>query len=138
MKKVPSGKRKYLPASRAGLAIPCLVSKHQGARLALLKNIILLKRDNRTIPGWAIILEEALRMIRFNYLEGLLLSAGHADLQLAHKHLLALGFFSLAMLFENYILISNLLSCDDIGSKQHRKKRKRNRKTPLNHTKTHR
>ena len=42
-KKVMSGDRKYLPSSRAGLALPCLTSRHQAARLALLKNIILLK-----------------------------------------------------------------------------------------------
>ena len=36
-KKVMSGNRKYLPFSRAGLALPCLTSRHQAARLALLK-----------------------------------------------------------------------------------------------------
>ena len=59
-KKVMCDNRKYLPFRRAGLALPCLTSKHQATRLALLKNIILLKRDNKTIPGWAIILDKAL------------------------------------------------------------------------------
>ena len=41
----------YLPINRAGLALPCLSSRHQGDRLALLKNIKLIKRENLTIPG---------------------------------------------------------------------------------------
>ena len=71
-----SGNRKYLPFSRAGLALPCLISRHQAARLALLKNIILLKRENKTIPGWAIILDKALEKLGFNSLENLLIQLG--------------------------------------------------------------
>ena len=119
-----SGKRKYLPTSRAGLAIPCLVTRHQGARLAILKNIILLKRDNKIIPGWAIILEKCLQKIGFLSIENLLISAGFADLKLVKKYLNKIGFTSLAMLFDNFINVSNLLSNDDIGLKIYRKKRK--------------
>ena len=109
-----SGNRKYLPFSRAGLALPCLTSRHQAARLALLKNIILLKRDNKTIPGWAIILDKALEKIGFNSLENLLISSGYADLQLVRKHLSKLGLRTLYALFDNYITISNLLSNNEI------------------------
>ena len=123
-KKIMSGKRKYLPTSRAGLALPCLVTRHQGARLAMLKNIILLKRHNKTIPGWAIILEKCLQKIGFLSIENLLISAGFADLKLVKKYLNKIGFTSLAMLFDNFINISNLLSNDDIGLKIYRKKRK--------------
>ena len=117
--------RKYLPFSRAGLALPCLTSRHQAARLALIKNIILLKRDNKTIPGWAIILNKALEKLGSNSLENLLISSGYADLQLVRKHLAKLGFHSLSALFDNYITISNLLSNDDIGPKCFKKKRRR-------------
>ena len=80
-KKGMSGNRKYLPFSRAGLALPCLTSRHQAARLALLKNIILLKRENKTITGWAIILDKALKTLGFSSLENLLFRSGYADLQ---------------------------------------------------------
>ena len=120
-----SGNRKYLPFSRAGLAFPCLMSRHQAARLALLKNIILLKRENKTIPGWAIILDEALKKLGFDSLENLLISSGYADLQLVKKHLAKLGLASLSALFDNYITISKLLSNDDIGPKCFKKKRRR-------------
>ena len=123
-KKIMSGKRKYLPTSRAGLALPCLATRHQGARLAMLKNIILLKRDNKTIPGWAIILEKCLQKIGFLSIENLLISAGFADLKLVKKYLNKIGFTSLAMLFDNFINVSNLLSNDDIGLKIYRKKKK--------------
>ena len=36
-KKIISGNRKYLPSGRAGLALPYLTSRHQAARLAMLK-----------------------------------------------------------------------------------------------------
>ena len=120
-----SGNRKYLPSSRAGLALPCLTSRHQAARLAMLKNIILLKRDNKTIPGWAIILDNALKILGFSSLENLLISSGYADLQLVKKNLAKLGLISLSALFENYITISNLLSNDDIGPKCFKKKSRR-------------
>ena len=81
-KKVMSGNRKYLNFCRAGLALPCLTSRHQAARLALLKNIILLKRENKTIPGWVIILKKALKKLDFSSLKNLLISSGYADLQL--------------------------------------------------------
>ena len=90
----------------------------------MLKNIILLKRDNKTIPGWAIILEKCLQKIGFLSIENLLISAGFADLKLVKKYLNKIGFTSLAMLFDNFINISNLLSNDDIGLKIYRKKRK--------------
>ena len=80
-----SGNRKYLPFSRAGLALPCLTSGHQAAKLALPKNNIFLKRDNKTIPGWAIMLNKALEKLGFNSLENLLISSGYADLQFFKK-----------------------------------------------------
>ena len=120
-----SGNRKYLHFSRAGLAFPCLTSRHQAARLALLKNIILLKRDNKTIPGWSIILDKALEKLGFNSLKNLHISSGYADLQLIRKHLTKLGLISLSALFKNYITISNLLSNNDIGPKCFKKKRHR-------------
>ena len=123
-----SGRRRYLPTSRAGLALPCLVSRHHGAKLALLKNIILLKRDNPTIPGWAIILEKCLQKEGFWSIENLLISAGHADLTLVRRYLNKLGFVSLAMLFDNFIVASNLLSNDDIGPKVYKKKKNKTRK----------
>ena len=107
------------------MALPCLTSRHQAARLALLKNIILLKRDNKKIPGWAIILDKALEKIGFNSLENLLISSGYADLQLVRKHLSKLGLSSLSALFDNYITISNLLSNNDISPKCFKKKRKK-------------
>ena len=124
-KKTMSGSRKYLPLSRACLALPCLTSRHQAARLAMLKNIILPKIDNQTIPGWAIILEKALQKLGFSSLENLLISSGYADLQLVRKHLAQLGLLSFSALFDNYITISNLLSNDDIGPKCFKKKRRR-------------
>ena len=53
-----------------------------------------------------------------------MISAGYADLKLVKKYLNKLGFVSLAMLFDNFINVSNLLSNDDIGLKIYRKKRK--------------
>ena len=97
----------------------------QGGQRALLKNIILLKRDQKTIPGWAIILDNALQKLGFRSLENLLISSGYADLQLVRKHLAKLGLLSLSALFDNYITISNLLSNDDIGPKCFKKKRRR-------------
>ena len=90
-----SGNRKYLPFSRAGLALPCLTS-----------------RENKAIPGWSIILDKALEK----------LSSGYADLQLVRKHLAKLGLISLSALFDNYITISNLLSNDDISPNASKRK----------------
>ena len=53
-----------------------------------------------------------------------MISAGFADLKLVKKYLNKIGFTSLAMLFDNFINVSNLLSNDDIGLKIYRKKRK--------------
>ena len=119
---------KYLPFSRAGLVLPCLTSRHQAARLALLKNIILLKRDNNTNPSWGIILDKTLEKIGFNFLANSLISSGYTDLQLVMKHLSKLGLNSLAALFDNYITISNLRSNDDIGPKRFKKKRRKKKK----------
>ena len=100
------GNRRYLPHSRAGLSIPCLTSRHQGSRVPLLKNILLLQRENRTLPGWALILIKALNLKGFTSLEVLLRSAGKADLMLAVKYLVGLGLDSLADLPGNFLSIT--------------------------------
>ena len=64
------------------------------------------------------------KKIGFFSIENLLISAGFADLKLVKKYLNKIGFTSLAMLFDNFINVSNLLSNDDIGLKIYRKKRK--------------
>ena len=97
------GNRRYLPHSRAGLSIPCLTTRHQGSRVALLKNILLLQRENRTLPGCALILIKALNLIGFTSLEVLLRSAGKADLMQAVKHFAGLGLDSLADLLSNFL-----------------------------------
>ena len=86
-----------------------------------LLGLVLLKRDDQTIPGWAIILEKCLQKIGFRSIENLLLSAEHADLHLVRKHLNKLGFVSRAMVFDN--LIAALVSNDDIGPRLYKKKK---------------
>ena len=105
---------RYLPHSRAGLSVTCLTSRHQGSRVALLKNFLLLQRENRTLPGWALILIKALNLIGFTSLEVLLRSAGKADLMLAVKHLAGLGLDSLADLLSNFLAITKLFKNDGL------------------------
>ena len=128
-KKIMKGNRRYLPQSRAGLSVPCLASRHQGSRVALLKNILLLQRENRTLPGWALILIKALNLIGFTSLEVLLRSAGKADLMLAVKHLAGLGFDSLANLLSNFLVITKLFKNDGLPETPFTRKN-RNKNTP--------
>ena len=118
------GNRRYLPHSRAGLSIPCLASRHQGSRVALLKNILLLQRENRTLPGWALIMIKALNLIGFTSLEVLLMSAGKADLMLAVKHLAGLGFDTLADLLGNFLSVTKLFKNDGLPETPFTKKNK--------------
>ena len=127
-KKIMKGNRRYLPHSRAGLSIPCLASRHQGSRVALLKNILLLQRENRTLPGWALIMIKALKLIGFTSLEVLLMSAGKADLMLAVKHLAGLGFDTLADLLRNFLSVTKLFKNDGLPETPFTKKNKGNNK----------
>ena len=117
------GNRRYLPNSKAGLSIPCLTSRHQSSRVALLKKCLLLQRENRTLPGWAMILIKALNLIGFTSLEVLLISAGKADLMLAVKHLAGLGFATLACLLDNFLTVTKLFRNDGLPETPFKKKR---------------
>ena len=118
------GNRRYLPHSKAGLSIPCLTPRQQGSRVALLKNILLLQREKRTLPGWAMIIIKALNLISFTSLKVLLMSAGKADLMLAVKPLTGLGFETLADLLGNFLSVKNngLLETHFTKKKERKKK----------------
>ena len=107
-KKIITDNRRYLPNSKVGLSIPCPTSRHQISRVTLIKNILLLQHENRTLPGWATIMINALNLIGFTSLETLLIYAGKADLMLDVKHITSLGFASLANLLDNFLTVTKL------------------------------
>ena len=66
-----------------------------------------MQRENRSLPGWAIVSTNALRIIVVTTLENLLLSSGKADLLLAKKHRNGLGFSTVANLIDNFLNVLN-------------------------------
>ena len=119
-KKVISTKQQSRPCnSLPGLATPrfqsCLTEKKH----------LLLQRENRSLPGWAIVLTNALRIIVVTTLENLLLSSGKADLLLAKKHRNSLGFSTVANLIDNFL---NVLNSSKITTYLRQFKGKRRRK----------